>query len=289
MAIGKTIATYFDGRWIDGNVPIMRAADHAAWLGTQIFDGARQFEGTTPDLDLHCARLVHSAEVMGMVSPVSAEEIEAQVRKGLDRFARDATLYIRPMMWSCDGGAGVLDLDPESTGFAICIEDMPMPQTGAYSLTVSPYRRPRQDMAVTGAKTGSLYPNNGRILTDARARGFSNALSLDADGNVAETASMNAFAVTDGVVFTPVPNGCFLNGLTRQRVIKLLRADGVEVVETTMSLADFDNADEIFLTGNIAKVMPVNRYQDRALDTGPVTTRARSLYWDFARSTAATM
>lgn len=289
MAIGKTIATYYEGRWIDGNVPIMRAADHAAWLGTQIFDGARQFEGATPDLDLHCARLVRSAEVMGMISPVSAEEIEAQVRKGLERFARDATLYIRPMMWSRDGGAGVLDLDPESTGFAICIEDMPMPPTGAYSLTVSPYRRPRQDMAITGAKTGSLYPNNGRILTDARARGFSNALSLDADGNVAETASMNAFAVRDGVVFTPVPNGCFLNGLTRQRVIGLLRDDGVEVIETTMSLADFDEADEIFLTGNIAKVMPVNRHQGRKLETGPVTNRARSLYWDFAKSTAAPM
>lgn len=289
MAIGKTIATYHDGRWFDGNVPIMRAADHASWLGTQIFDGARKFDGATPDLDLHCARLVRSAEVMGMVSPVSAEEIEAQVRKGLDRFARDATLYIRPMMWSRDGGTGVLDLDPESTSFAICIEDMPMPKVGAYSLTVSPYRRPRPDMAITGAKTGSLYPNNGRILKDARARGYSNALSLDAYGNVAETASMNVFAVKDGVVFTPVPNGCFLDGLTRQRVIGLLRHDGVDVIEATMSLADFDEADEIFLTGNIAKVMPVNRYQGRRLDTGPVARRARSLYWDFARSTVASV
>ncbi|WP_137389080.1 branched-chain amino acid aminotransferase [Rhodoligotrophos defluvii] len=287
MAIGKTIATYYEGRWIDGNVPIIRAADHAAWLGTQVFDGARFFEGAAPDLDRHCARVVRSAEVMGMVAPVTAEEIESLVRAELRRFSPEATLYIRPMMWSRDGGPGVIDLNPDSTGFAICLEDMPFPPIGAYSLTVSPYRRPRQDMAVTEAKTGSLYPNNGRILTEARSRGFSNALSLDADGNVAETASMNAFAVKDGVVFTPVPNGCFLNGITRQRVMKLLRDDGVEVVETTMSLDDFAEADEIFLTGNISKVMPVTRYQDRELQIGPVAKRARSLYREFAKSAAA--
>ncbi|WP_121063084.1 branched-chain amino acid aminotransferase [Chachezhania antarctica] len=287
MAIGSVIATYVDGKWVDGSAPIISAADHVAWLGSQVFDGARLFDGATPDLDLHCARLVRSAAAMGMNAPIEGSEIEALVRTGLQLFPEGSELYIRPMMWARDGSPGVIDIDPDSTAFAICIENMPMPQVGDFSLTVAPFRRPRQDMAITEAKTGSLYPNNGRIMAYARARGFSNALSLDIDGNVAETASTNVFAVKDGVVSTPVPNGCFLNGLTRQRVIKLLGAEGIEVSETTMTVADFEIADEIFVTGNIAKVMPVVRFQDRELGVGPIASKARALYWDYAHSTAA--
>ncbi len=284
MAISKQIVTWFDGIWHDGNAPVIAAADHVAWLGSQIFDGARQFEGVRPDLDLHSARLIRSAHAMGMVPPVDAETVHGLLEEGCAHFAPDAELYLRPMMWSRDGSPGVIDLDPESTAFCICIEAMPMPVPGEYALTVSPFCRPRPDMALTEAKAGSLYANNGRIMAEARKRGFHNALSLDADGHVAETASTNVFMVRDGEVLTPIPNGTFLNGLTRQRVMKLLQADGIRVIETSLSVEDFRRADEIFITGNIAKVMPVARLDDRDLAQGPVATRARELYWDFALS-----
>jgi branched-chain amino acid aminotransferase len=282
MAIGGRILTWWEGAWHEGNLPVIRAADHVAWLGTQVFDGARMFDGVTPDLDLHCARLIRSARAMGMETAMTGPEVEGIVREGLRRYPGDAELYIRPMMWACDGSPGIIDLDPASTAFSICIEELPMPSIEGFSLTVAPYCRPRQDMALTEAKAGSLYPNNGRIMAHARARGFNNALSLDVDGFVAETASTNVFAVKDGVVFTPVPNGCFLNGLTRQRVIGLLRGDGVDVQEVQMRVADFEAADEIFCTGNIAKVMPVSRFETRELGIGPVTRRARALYLEFA-------
>lgn len=284
MALGGKIATYFEGAWHAENTPIIRAADHVAWLGTQVFDGARKFEGVMPDLDLHCARLIRSAKAMGMEPPTNGKVIEDLVREGVSLFPAEADLYIRPMMWSCDGSPGIIDLDPGSTAYAICIEELPMPAIEGFSLTVAPYCRPRQDMALTEAKAGSLYPNNGRIMAYARANGFSNALSLDVDGNVAETASTNVFLVRDGVVFTPKPNGCFLNGLTRQRVIGLLEANGITVEETLLGVQDFEQADEIFATGNIAKVMPVSRFQDRALGIGKITLIARRLYWQFART-----
>ena len=292
MAIGKgRIITWFDGDWHEGNLPVIRAADHVAWLGSQVFDGARKFQGVMPDLDLHCARLVRSAQALDMEPIVTGPEIEEIVREGVARFAPEATLYIRPMMWSCDSGPGLIEANPFSTAFSVCIEEMAMPSTDGFSLTVAPYTRPRQDMALTDAKAGSLYANNARIMRYARARGFSNALSLDIDGHVAETASTNVFLAKDGVVFTPTPTGCFLNGLTRQRVIGLLRADGVEVVECTLTLDDFRSAEEVFATGNIAKVMPVSRLEDRDLGIGPLSMRARDLYWDFAlsapRATAA--
>ncbi len=284
MAVGTEIVTWVDGAWHKGSAPIISAADHAAWLGSQVFDGARQFEGVRPDLDLHSARIIRSADAMGMVAPVTAEIVQGLLEEGCKQFAPDAALYLRPMMWSRDSSPGIIDALPEATGFAICIEALPMPQPGAFSLTVSPYCRPRPDMALTEAKAASLYANNARIMAEARSRGFSNALSLDVEGHVAETASTNVFMVRDGVVFTPVPNGMFLNGITRQRVIALLRADGIEVQESKLTLADFEAAEEIFVTGNIAKVMPVTRYQERDLGPSRIGAKARELYWDYALS-----
>ncbi|MFU8899643.1 MAG: branched-chain amino acid aminotransferase [Roseinatronobacter sp.] len=287
MAVGKDIVTWVDGQWHKGNAPIIGAADHAAWLGSQVFDGARQFEGVRPDLDLHSARIIRSAHAMGMLPPVDADTVQGLMEEGCAMFAPDAALYLRPMMWSRESSPGIIDAIPDSTGFAICIEALDMPAPGAFSLTVSPFCRPRPDMALTEAKAGSLYANNARIMADARKRGYSNALSLDVDGHVAETASTNVFMVRDGVVLTPVPNGMFLNGITRQRVIALLRGAGVEVIETSLTLEDFAQADEIFVTGNIAKVMPVTRYQDRELGAPRLGLQAREMYWDYALSARA--
>jgi branched-chain amino acid aminotransferase len=134
------------------------------------------------------------------------------------------------------------------------------------------------------AKAGCLYPNNARALLEANARGFGNCVVLDLLGNVAELATANIFIGKDGAVFTPAPNGTFLNGITRQRVIKLLRDAGVDVIETVLSYRDVQNADEIFSSGNYSKVMPVNRIGERSLQPGPLYRKARDLYWDFAHA-----
>jgi branched-chain amino acid aminotransferase len=153
-----------------------------------------------------------------------------------------------------------------------------------FSITATQYRRPTLQVMPVNVKAGCLYPNNARMLREVRGKGFDNAIVLDAIGNVAETATSNIFMARDGEVFTPVPTGCFLNGITRQRVIKLLRADGVAVNETSLTLEDFAGADEIFSTGNAIKVMPITRFDDRHLQHGPLARRARELYWDFAHS-----
>ena len=282
MALGNRIATWFEGGWHDGDAAVIRAADHGAWLGTMVFDGARTFEGVTPDLDLHCERLIRSARAMGLTPPVDGDVVAGIIRDGLKRFPPEMALYLRPMMWSRGGSPAMIDPEPDSTAFAVCIEEYPMRAPGPFTLTMSPFRRPRPDMAVTAAKAASLYANNGRMLAEARARGFSNALSLDVEGNVAETASMNVFMVRDGVVLTPVANGHFLAGITRARIMELLRADGYDVREASLSVADFEAADEIFLTANAAKLVPVTGFETRALPAGPVADRARALYWDFA-------
>jgi branched-chain amino acid aminotransferase len=103
-------------------------------------------------------------------------------------------------------------------------------------------------------------------------------------GNIAELANSNVFMVKDGVVFTPAANGTFLAGITRQRVIQLLRDAGQQVVETSLRYADFQDADEIFSSGNFAKVSAITRIDERTLQPGPVTRRAAELYQAFAHA-----
>lgn len=275
--------TFIDGDWHDGNVPVIGATSHAIWLGSIAFDGARAFEGVTPDLDRHCQRAVNSARAMHLESPLSAEEIEEVARDGIARFGDGAELYIRPMLYA-DSGMGLLAPDPASTRFVLTVFDAPMPTGDGFSCCLSPYRRPGPETAPTDAKASCHYPNSSRAIIDARERGFMNPVMCDSLGHVAEFATANIWIVRDGVAITPVPNGSFLNGITRQRLIGLLREDGIEVEERTVHTAELLEADEIFNSGNYGKVQPVTRYEDRQLQAGPIYRRARELYWDFAHS-----
>ena len=282
--MGGAIWTWFNNDWHEGNFPLLGVADHATWLGSMVFDGARAFEGVAPDLDLHCARCVESAERMGLIPPVSAEELLAISREGIGKFPPGTALYIRPMMWAQDGLDFMIPPDPETTRFAVMLEEKPMPGPRGLTLTGTRFRRPTIEVMPVDVKAGCLYPNNARMLREAKGKGFDNAIVLDLLGNVAETATSNIFMARDGEVLTPIPTGCFLNGITRQRVIRLLREDGVTVHETILTLEDFASADEIFTTGNAGKVLPITRLEDRHLQVGPLARRARDLYWDFAHS-----
>ena len=288
MAFSTNIRTYFEGTWHKGNVPIMRAADHGAWLGSTVFDGARLFEGRTPDLMAHCQRVNRSAEALGITPTHSAQQIYDIVQDGLKLFDKTDAVYIRPMYWGIDSGlAGIVPM-PDITGFCVCLEESPMAApTATTTLTTTRFHRPILADSVCNAKAGCLYPNNGRMLKEAAAKGFANALVADALGNVAESASANVFMARDGEVFTPAANGTFLAGITRARHIKLLRQAGKTVHETVLSFDDFRAADEVFLSGNMSKITPVTAFDDIHYQQGPITKLARQLYWDWAHSGAA--
>ena len=273
--------TWFEGRWHQGDIPVMTVHSPAAWLGDSIFDGARGFDGVAPDLDRHCARAIASANLFGMNPPVTAAEIERLAREGLAKFPRSTEVYIRPLMWA---GTGFVIPDADSTRFALTIEPMDIPAFAGFTACLSPFRRPATDMAMTDAKAGCLYPNVARCEADANRRGFDAAIVLDPAGNVAEFASSNLFIVKGGVAATPAINGTFLNGITRQRVSKLLREAGHTVEERRVTFAEVMAADEVFSTGNYAKVKPCIKVDDRTLPVGPVAAKARDLYFAWARA-----
>jgi branched-chain amino acid aminotransferase len=271
--------TYIDGKWRSGNPLLLGPMSHAMWLSSVVFDGARAFDGTTPDLDRHCARVVRSAKCLGLGPMLTPGEIEDIARDGVSHFRAGAALYIRPMFWA---EHGFMSGDPESTRFALSVYDLPMPSASGFTACLSRFRRPSPEYAPTDAKASCLFPNSGRALGEARGQGFDNAVMLDPLGNVAEFVNANLFVVRDGVVATPAPNGTFINGITRQRVIQLLRDAGIPVTERTITVADLRHADEMFATGNHSKVQAITRFQHRELAPGAICRQARELYWDFA-------
>lgn len=272
--------TWYDGRWYTEPPRLLGPLDHAFWMASVAFDGARAFHGLVPDLDRHCARLVESARKLLLAPGFDAAEIETLCREGVRRMPADAELYVRPMFYATDG---FVTPDPASTRFVLVLHDAALPEPRGFSACLSPFRRPARDMAPTDAKASCLYPNMQRALAEARGRGFDNAVTLDPAGNVAELATANLWLVKDDVAVTPVGNGTFLAGITRQRVLELLRADGIVAVEATVTPDELRGADELFSTGNYGKVLPISRFADRSLPIGPISRRARELYMTFAR------
>ncbi len=284
MASGHGLASadalhYIDGEWVEGNPPMLGPLTHATWMSSIVFDGARAFEGVTPDLDLHCERLVNSARKMGLTPPLSAGEVLEIALEGVGKLPSGSALYIRPMMWAEDG---FIVPNPHSTRFCCTLFAAPMPAPKGFSVCRSSFRRPTPDTAPTYAKASCLYPNSVRAMKEAQDKGFDNAVILDTHGNLAELATANLWIAKDGAAHTPVPNGTFLNGITKQRVARLLARAGVEVYERTLSYDELAEADEVFSTGNLGKVLPITRVDDRALQPGPVYARARQLYWDWS-------
>ncbi|MBT5192300.1 MAG: branched-chain amino acid aminotransferase [Rhodospirillaceae bacterium] len=271
---------FHDGKWLDQQPMLIGPMNHAFWMSSVVFDGARAMGGLVPDVEEHCARLITSAENMLLVPNMEAGEIAELCLDGVRKLSKDGVYYIRPMYYAREG---FLLPEPDSTDFVLAIYDAPLPPEGPFKVCMSSRRRPARDMAPTTAKASCLYPNTALALTDAAKRGFDSAVVLDPNGNVAEFLSANLWIVKDGVAFTPAINGTFLNGVTRQRTIELLRADGIEVIEGTLTVADVMGADEIFSSGNHAKIRPVTQFEDRELQPGPIGRRAKELYFEYAQ------
>ena len=277
--------TYWNDAWHEGNPAILGPRDHAFWLGSTVFDGGRAFEGCGPDLDLHAERVVRSARLLGLNPRQTPADILALMHEAIRRFGPEAELYVRPMFWATKGGKGPISVDGDSCQFLLCVYLAPMPTGPGQSLGLChTIRRPTPESAPTDAKASCLYPNSARGVAEMLARGFQNGIVLDALGNVAETCSSNIFLARNGSVATPVPNGSFLAGITRNRTIQLLRGNGVTVDERTVRPEELEGADELFTTGNAGKVQPVIRYESRDLQPGPIARKAGELYMRYARS-----
>lgn len=274
-----TSKTYHNGKWHSGNYKMLGAEENGSWIGMIVFDGARSFDGVQPDLDLHCMRSIRSAEVLALNPGKDWQEIYDIIQDGIKKFKKGTHLYLRINFWD---GSTIRKLLSDQAEFSVVLTEIDLTTNGFSANISAHFVKPGPKQAPTGAKASCLYPNNLLAIFEAQKEGFDNCVMLDPYGTVAEFTMSNIFYVKNNNVYTPKPNNTFLNGITRQRVIKLLRADGYDVIEKSIFLEELETADEIFSTGNINKVQAVTKFMDKELGEGVITRRAWSLYMDFA-------
>ncbi|UUZ49713.1 aminotransferase class IV [Massilia sp. B-10] len=250
--------------------------DHSVWLGSSVFDGARAIAGQMPDLDLHLQRVIHSAERLGLQCPLSVAEMGALVREGVAKFPANAELYIRPLVFGCEG---FLIPEAEHSGFALTLFDAPMPPFTGFSACLSRLRRPDASMAPTDAKASALYANSTRVMRKRRSAATTMASCSTATArwpnSPPRTCSWSRRKARSSRPCRTAPSWL---SITRARVIALLAEAGVAVEERTVQPEELLTAAEIFNTGNYGKVTPCVLHEERTLPVGPMATLARDRY-----------
>ena len=274
--------------WIDGaivpaseaRVPVL---DHGLLYGDGIFEGIRAYGRAVFRLDDHLARLATSAKAIGLALPHPIETIRGIVLDTLRALGRDDA-YVRLVVTR---GVGALGVDPTTcpvpTLFCLAAEAQIYPPeklaSGLDLVTVS-VRRPALD-AVDPRVKSLNYLNNALAKQEARARGADEALILNAAGSVAEASVANVFALTGRALATPPPTDGALAGITRRSVLELAPGLGLAGGERSLSRVDLLGADEVFLTGTGAGIVPVRSLDGQPIgagEPGPVFAKTRAAF-----------
>ena len=269
--------------WRDAKVHILT---HALHYGSSVFEGERAYGGKIFESKKHSERLIQSANYLDMPLPYSVEQIEDAKQEILDN-NKEKDLYVRVIAWRGSG----LDMGVASAKNKVHMSVSAW-EWGAYygdakmqgaKLDISKWKRPSPDTIPSFAKASGLYMICTVSKHEAEAKGCSDALMLDYRGYVAEATGANVFFVQDGVVHTPKPD-CFLNGITRQTVMLMLRERGIETIERHIELDELENFTECWLTGTAAEVTPVGRIGNYSFKVGPITKDIANSYDIIVRS-----
>lgn len=277
--------------WMDGELVEWRKAKvhvltHALHYGSAVFEGERAYNGKIFKSREHSERLIKSCELMDMPCPYTVDEIEAAKEMTLKASGlQDA--YVRALVWRGAGEDMGVASRRNPTHMAIAIWGW-----GAYygdakmegaKLDIAKWRRPDPATAPSQAKASGLYMICTASKHAAESKGCSDAMMLDYRGYVAEATGANLFFVKDGEVHTPYPD-CFLNGITRQTVIQLLKDKGIVVHERHIMPEELKDFSECWLTGTAAEVTPVGQIGDFHFQVGQVTRDIAESYEALVRA-----
>jgi branched-chain amino acid aminotransferase len=262
---------WIDGRIVDGAQARVPVTDHGLLYGDGVFEGIRAFGRRVFRLDDHLARLRVSARAIALALPMDESGLRGVVLDTLRAFGRDDA-YVRLLVTRGEGALGVDPTTcPEPRVVCIAAEARIFPPeklaAGLDLVTVS-WRRPALD-AVDPRVKSLNYLNNALAKLEARRRGADEALILNAAGGVAEASVANVFTLCGHTLATPPPNDGCLEGITRRTVIELAPELGLQTVERSLSRSDLLGADEVFLTGTGAGIVPVRALDGEAIGTGP--------------------
>lgn len=281
----------FDDRdgwiWLDGQfVPWREAKVHVLTHGlhyaSSVFEGQRMYGGEIFELNAHTERLFKSAEYLDFEIPFTVAEInEACNQTCAKNGLTDA--YVRPIAWR---GTEMMAVSAQATKIHVAIAAWAWPsyfspeeRKKGIRLTWARYRRPSPETEPVHAKAAGLYMICTVSKHIAEKEGFTDAMMLDYRGYIAESTGSNVFFIRDGVIHTPLPD-CFLNGITRQTVIRMAREKGFEVIERHILPEELSTFSECFVTGSAAEVTPVGSIGEYSFTPGNLTL---SLADDYSR------
>jgi branched-chain amino acid aminotransferase len=264
------VKAWLDGRVVDAAEARISVTDHGLLYGDGVFEGIRAFGRRAFRLDDHLARLRVSAAAIGLVPPLDEAGLREVVIATLRAFGRDDA-YVRLVLTRGEGGLGVdPSTCPRAGLFCIAAEAAIFPAekraAGLDLVTVS-WRRPGLD-AIDPRVKSLNYLNNALAKQEARQRGADEALLRNAAGTIAEASVANVFAVHGRQLATPPPTDGCLEGITRRTVLELAPGLGLTARERSLSRTDLLGADEVFLTGTGAGIVPVRSLDGQAIGTG---------------------
>ncbi|MEM1242614.1 MAG: aminotransferase class IV [Cyanobacteria bacterium P01_H01_bin.26] len=282
--------------WLDGKTVVWKDAaihplTHGLHYASSVFEGVRIYNGKPFLLTEHIERLHQSAEILGFEISYPMEDIIAATH---DLLAQDPIEvgYIRHFAWR---GSERLRIYAPDTSTRLGIAAWSFPTTLFAVETKAPlkltsqitWRKPDPTTAPTISKAACLYPICTMSKHEAVQQGFDDALMLDYRGFVAESTASNVFLIMDGAVHTPTPD-CFLNGITRQTIIKLAKQLGISVFERHIQPEELAKTQEVFLTGTTCEIESISQIDQQVFEPfGPVTMRLIKAYGDFAMEQTA--
>jgi len=289
MAMQHPEFIWFNGKlrpWQEAQVHVLT---HAIHYGSSVFEGIRVYQ--TPDgpqafrLQDHVQRLFDSAKIYRMDIPFSRAEISAACKDAVAHNGLQSA-YLRPVAFYGDVGLG---LTPPKVPVEVAIAAF---EWGAYlgedglvngvDVCVSSWARLAANTMPTGAKAGGNYLSSQLISMEAKRHGYHEGIAMDVNGMISEGAGENIFVIRNGVIFTPPLSGCILPGLTRDTVMQFARSLGLPVREETIARESLYLADEIFMTGTAAEVVPVRSVDQITIgegSRGPITAAIQQKFF----------
>ena len=274
----------FDNRegwiWMNGSfIPWKKATSHVISQGlhyaSAVFEGERAYNGKIFKSKEHTLRLFNSAKIIGIIIPYTVNEINI-AKDELIKKNNKKSCYIRPIVWrgsqqmglstsNADINVAIALWDDWSSYFKI--ED----RLAGLKLITSPWKRPAPDTVPFEAKASGPYIICTMSKQFAESKGYNDALMLDYRGYIAEGTGANIFFIKDKIIHTPIPD-CFLNGITRQTVIELVKNKGFDLLEKHILPDEINQYDEAFLTGTAAEITPIKSIDEISYNIGNNTT-----------------
>ena len=281
---------WFNGKtvnWADANIHIL---NHGLHYASCVFEGERVYDGEIFKLEQHTERLFHSANRMGIEVPYSQSEIN-EACKSIVNIQKVQNGYVRPLIWR---GSEMMAISAQKNKIHVAIATWewgsyfdPKLKLNGIKLNISNWRRPAPNTIPWDTKAAGLYMICTLSKHEAEAKGFTDSLMLDHEGNVAEATGANIFFKTDsGELHTPIPDS-FLDGITRREVIKIAKSKKVKVIERKIKPEEMKNFVGCFLTGTAAEVTPVSQISEYNFKVCSLITELNDSYQNLVRKKTA--